>query len=279
MLSRASENTGWRLWSYRTLHILRLPAFLPMEPITRVLLIEDDEEDYLLTRDLLFDSKDSRFDLDWISSYDAAVEAMQQGDRDIYLIDYRLGQRDGLELLKRFAASSFPMIILTGQDDRELDLQAMRLGAMDYLIKGQINAALLERSIRYSIARKRTEEALRRKDEFLAMLSHELRNPLAPMRTALQLLELPDLGTDHARQARNVIHRQLDHLVRLVDDLLDVSRIMQGRIELQKQTVNLATIVRHAIETAQPTTDRHGDQLRVAVAPGEVCIDADPVRL
>src|SRR5206468_5672704 len=94
-----------------------------------------------------------------------------------------------------------------------------------------------------------------------------------------QLLELPDLGTDHARQARNVIHRQLDHLVRLVDDLLDVSRIMQGRIELQKQTVNLATIVRHAIETAQPTIDRHGHQLSVALPPDDVCIDADPVRL
>src|SRR5439155_23135128 len=186
-----------------------------MRPITRVLLIEDDEEDYLLTRDLLSASTDTNFHLEWVSTFASAVAVMERAEHDVYLIDYRLGPHDGVDLLKRFGTSGLPMIILTGQEDRETDLEAMRLGAMDYLIKGQINTALLERSIRYSVARKKTEESLRRKDEFLAMLAHELRNPLAPIRTALHILDMPQIGMDRPRKAKEVIHRQLEHLVRL----------------------------------------------------------------
>jgi signal transduction histidine kinase len=250
-----------------------------MQPVIRVLLVEDDEEDYLLTRDLLLESKDTRFHLDWVSSYAEAVVALKRANHDVYLIDHNIGPHDGLELLKQFAASPLPMIMLTGQDAREVDLEAMRCGAMDYLVKGQINGALLERSIRHSIARKRTEEALRGKDEFLAMLAHELRNPLAPIRTALYLLDMPQLSPERAGQAREVLKRQVDHLVRLVDDLLDVSRIMQGRIELQKQRQDLVDVVKHAIETAQPTIDAQGHQVNLTFPSERVLIEADPIRL
>jgi len=250
-----------------------------MQPVIRVLLIEDDEEDYLLTRDLLLDSKDTKFHLDWVSSFSDAIEHLQRGNHDVYLIDYNLGPHDGLELLKRFATAPFPMIMLTGQDAREVDLAAMRSGAMDYLVKGQIDTALLERSIRYSIARKRTEEALRRKDEFLAMLAHELRNPLAPIRTALHLLEMPQIGSEGIQRAKDVMKRQVDHLVRLVDDLLDVSRIMQGRIELRKQPTDIVEVVKHAVETAHPTIDARGHHLNVTFPDEPVVVAADPTRL
>src|ERR1041385_3928819 len=250
-----------------------------MARVIRVLLIEDDEDDYLLTRQMLFDSNETQFHLDWVSSYPQAVVHLQRAEHDIYLIDYRLGAHDGLELLKQFATTSFPMIMLTGEDTREVDLEAMRLGAMDYLVKGQINTALLERSIRYSIARKRTEEALRRKDEFLAMLSHELRNPLAPIRTALHVLEMPQVSQERAQQAKEIINRQVNNLVRLVDDLLDASRIMYGRIELRKEPVDLRDIVKHAIETAQPTMDRQGHHLNLTLPSEQVFIEADAVRM
>src|SRR5213594_3863282 len=110
-----------------------------MRPVIRVLLIEDDEEDYLLTRDFLLASKDTKFHLDWISSFAEAPAALERTDHDVCLIDYHLGPHDGLELLKRFATSPFPMIMLTGEDTREVDLAAMRSGAMDYLVKGQIS--------------------------------------------------------------------------------------------------------------------------------------------
>ena len=100
-----------------------------MQPALRVLLIEDDEEDYLLTRDLLLESKDTRFHLDWVSSYAEAIEHLERGGHDVYLVDYHLGTHDGLELLKHYAMAPFPMIMLTGEDTREVDLAAMRHGA------------------------------------------------------------------------------------------------------------------------------------------------------
>ena len=104
----------------------------------RVLLVEDDEDDYLLTRDLLSEIGEGRYALDWVASYDAAVAALARHRHDVYLLDYRLGPHDGLELLRRSPRNDAPVIILTGQDDRDVDLRAMRAGATDYLVKGQL---------------------------------------------------------------------------------------------------------------------------------------------
>jgi PAS domain S-box-containing protein len=131
--------------------------------------------------------------------------------------------------------------------------------------------------------RLRAEEALRqadqRKDEFLAMLAHELRNPLAPMRNAVQILRTPGANGGVAEQARAMIERQVQHLTRLVDDLLDVSRIMRGKVELRKQRVNLAEVVARAVETARPAIDAHEQHLEVGLPAGPVWLEADPVRL
>jgi PAS domain S-box-containing protein len=123
------------------------------------------------------------------------------------------------------------------------------------------------------------KEADHRKDEFLAMLAHELRNPLAPIRNALELMKMPGVNHDAVEQARQMIERQVQHLVRLVDDLLDVSRIMRGRIELRKEPIELATLIAQVIETAQPILDAQGQELIVSVPPERLQLDADPVRL
>jgi PAS domain S-box-containing protein len=122
-------------------------------------------------------------------------------------------------------------------------------------------------------------ETDRRKDEFLATLAHELRNPLAPIRNSLQILEMPRLDPETAERARSVIERQVHHLVRLVDDLLDVSRVMRGRIELHRERVELATVVAGAVETVQPLVDAQRQQLSVRLPPDSMAVDADPVRL
>jgi PAS domain S-box-containing protein len=132
-------------------------------PSLRILLVEDDEDDYLLTRDLLSEIQGEPFQLDWVRDYDAALEAMGLSRHEVYLLDYRLGPRNGLELLRQALASDCkaPIILLTGQGEREVDIEAMKAGAADYLTKGQIDAALLERSIRYAVERQRDREALR----------------------------------------------------------------------------------------------------------------------
>ena len=130
---------------------------------------------------------------------------------------------------------------------------------------------------------KRMEEALRdadrRKDEFLATLAHELRNPLAPIRNSLQILKMPRVDAATVERSRDMMERQVHHLVRLVDDLLDVSRVMRGKIELRRERIELATVVARAVETVQPLVDAQGHELSVGLPTESLLLDADPVRL
>jgi signal transduction histidine kinase len=119
----------------------------------------------------------------------------------------------------------------------------------------------------------------RRKDEFLATLAHELRNPLAPIRNALQILKMPRVDAATAQQVREVMERQVDQLVRLVDDLLDVSRVMRGKIELRKEPIELASVIARGVETAMPLIEVQGHELSVSVPPESLMLDADPVRM
>jgi PAS domain S-box-containing protein len=122
-------------------------------------------------------------------------------------------------------------------------------------------------------------ETDRRKDEFLATLAHELRNPLAPIRNALQILKMPRVDAATVERSREMMERQVHHLVRLVDDLLDVSRVMRGKIELRKERIELATVVARAVETVQPLVDAQGHQLSVRMASDSLLLEGDPVRL
>ena len=123
------------------------------------------------------------------------------------------------------------------------------------------------------------EEGERRKDEFLAMLAHELRNPLAPITSALHVLGVVENDPATVLQARQIMQRQVDHLVRLVDDLLDVSRITRGKIGLRRQMIELADVVQRAVETARPLVDAQRHRLVVNLPAEPVVLDADPIRL
>lgn len=129
------------------------------DEILKILLIDDDEDDYVVTRDLLSESKGLKHELQWVHSYEEALEAIGLNEHDVYLLDYRLGAHTGLDLLRNAASNGCraPIILMTGQGDQEVDYKAMKAGAADYLVKGDLNAPLLERSIRYAIERKRTE--------------------------------------------------------------------------------------------------------------------------
>jgi PAS domain S-box-containing protein len=122
-------------------------------------------------------------------------------------------------------------------------------------------------------------QADRRKDEFLAMLAHELRNPLAPIRNAAQVIRLLATPAPDVRRATEMVERQVQHMTRLVDDLLDVSRITRGKITLQKEPVELAALVTRAVETARPLIEARRHELTVALPAEPVSLDADPTRL
>lgn len=138
----------------------------------RILLIDDDEDEYVITRDLLSEIEGSDFNLEWVSTYERAIEAMEKERFDVYLVDYRLGEYTGLDLLQEAVRRGFsaPIILLTGQGDRAVDIEAMKAGAADYLDKGEISASFLERSIRYAVEQHRLQAKLKASEQQLATI-------------------------------------------------------------------------------------------------------------
>jgi PAS domain S-box-containing protein len=184
--------------------------------------------------------------------------------REPYAVDYRLRRRDGAW---RWA----------------LDSGRPRYGA-DGKLAGYLGSVLDVHELsqlaeeRASLVRE-LQEADRRKDEFLATLSHELRNPLAPLRSALQLLRLADTRDGAAAPLHEMMERQVGHLVRLVDDLLEMSRITRGAFELRRESVDLAEVVRNAVETSRPLLEVAQHRLEVSLPAEPLSVDGDPVRL
>jgi signal transduction histidine kinase len=194
-----------------------------------------------------------------------------------------------------------PAILLTGQGQREIALEALRLGAADYLEKAGLTAILLERTILYALrqhryeadleekVRERTEELARanqalreqdrRKDEFLATLAHELRNPLAPIRNALEIMRLTGNDPEAVEQSRGMLERQVGQMVRLIDDLLDVSRITTGKLLVQPDRVLLGDVIETAVEISRPVLERARVKFTVRLPDQPIPLDADPIRL
>ncbi|MCE9561808.1 MAG: response regulator [Planctomycetes bacterium] len=272
-------------------------------PKVSVLLIDDDKDDYLLTKELVSDIPGGRFTLDWASTYDAGVNAICGGTHDIYLLDYRLGAKTGIELLNEIHAHgcSGPVILLTGQGQSQTDLEALDAGADDYLEKTGLTSAVLERAMRYALVQhraaaelerkvhERTEElakvndalreANRRKDEFLSTLGHELRNPLAPILNGLEIMRIAADNPETITRQRERLERQVSQMTRLVEDLLDVSRITTGKLRLNPEPVTLQEVIESAIEISRPQIDKARLLLSVNLPPEPVSLLADRVRL
>jgi diguanylate cyclase (GGDEF)-like protein/PAS domain S-box-containing protein len=136
-----------------------------------VLLVEDDEEDYLITRDMLAGQDRVRFRVQWCADYDEALQIIREQRHDVYLIDFRLGRHTGLELVRDGFASRprAPVLLLTGQSDYDIDLEATALGVTDYLVKQELNPLSLERSIRYAVSHQQALDDLKRSEERYAL--------------------------------------------------------------------------------------------------------------
>ncbi|HXE55471.1 MAG TPA: response regulator [Tepidisphaeraceae bacterium] len=238
----------------------------------RVLMVDDDEDDVVLARDLLHEADPIGYELDWIADFDDALGKLQQAGYDVCLVDYRLGLRDGVDFITQATNRGIgaPIILLTGQGDRAVDVAAMNAGASDFLNKSQLSASLLERAIRYSIQQKKAEQqrirllmeqaaraeaeaANRSKDEFLAVLSHELRTPLTAVLLNVSALEQETQPDQKAREMVQVIKRNVDLEARLIDDLLDLTRIARGKLELRREVVDLHEQIDYAVRCSCAT--------------------------
>ncbi|MEW4530706.1 ATP-binding protein [Maioricimonas sp. JC845] len=195
---------------------------------------------------------------------------------DAHIHDPEWARREGL-----VGFAGYPLLV----DGRVVGVMAMfarhrlsenRLSALDSVANSI--ALGIERK-RIAVELKQNAESLRRadrrKNEFLAMLAHELRNPLAPIRSGLELLRLQSVESETI----NIMSQQVQHMARLVDDLLDVSRIMRDRIELRTESVSISEIIDHAVTTVRPTIENRRHTLNVSHCPEEIWLEADRVRL
>ena len=194
-------------------------------------MVEDDEDDYVLIKDLLSEVPGKSFNLEWTHDYDAGIEAIESERHDVCLLDYRLGDRNGLELMRQALGNGckIPIILLTGQDDHSVDLEAMQMGAADYLLKGQIDSTMLERSIRYAISHKQMEMQLLETSRLASIgklaagMAHEINNPLTSVLGFSQLLMSKNIPDDIAVDL-NIINAEAKRAAKIVQNLLLFAR-------------------------------------------------------
>lgn len=217
-----------------------------------------------------------------------ALERVKKEKPALVLLDVKLPDINGFEvcrLLKEDPLTSMILVLQTsasyiGIGDK---IRALEGGADNYLFE-PIEPEELVANVRALLRLGRVERELRdvdrRKDEFLAVLAHELRNPLGPIRNAVELLRHLDPYVPQAQEhARQTIIRQTDHMVRLVDDLLDVSRISQGKITLRQEDIELGKVIHAAMETAGPIIEERQHKLTVSLPDHDVWMHGDSVRL
>jgi len=260
----------------------------------------------------------------WFDSADAALAAPERHAAAGWLIDQFLEHaRTGLDLVGELRRQGIyaPIVLVTGTEDPDVVLQALRAGVSDFVRKGDGFLELLVNRVERMLAsaraaqelqrsrvraelevgrrreleaeiaeRRRAEsqahqalaqlrEADRRKDEFLAMLGHELRNPLAPIASAVEVLQGAPHDRERVVEVAGIIGRQVQQLRRLVDDLLDVARIMNGRLQLQRAPIDLREVAARAVERILPSIEARGHELHQDLATAPVIVHGDEVRL
>ena len=209
----------------------------------RILLIDDDEDDYFLLKQNLSEIRGTDFTVTWASSYEQGktklIEHKLDEHFDICLVDYRLGIRTGIDLIQECVAEEFniPMILLTGYGQREVDLEAMRVGAADYLVKDQITAFLLEKTIRYAVYRFQNLAELKERETQIFMqdrlasigllassLAHEIGNPLGVIRGRAEYVATLKESGEVVVKSMDVITSQIDRISKLIHSLLNLAR-------------------------------------------------------
>ena len=274
------------------------------------ILLVDDQPSKLLTYESILSELGEN--ILTASSATEALDCLLRTEIAVVLVDVCMPDLDGYELASmirqhpRFQKTSiiFVSAVLMTDLDR---LRGYESGGVDYVpvpivpeilrakvsvfadlyrktralerLNAELERRVSERTAALEASTAALKDADRRKDEFLAMLAHELRNPLAPISTAVQLLRLKELSDAQRERARDVLERQVQHLVLLVDDLLDVSRITRGVITLQHERVLIGTVIARAVETARPMIDSRRHTLTLDLTDEVLAVEGDKARL
>jgi phosphoserine phosphatase RsbU/P len=281
----------------------------PVSPTTqvavRVLLIEDNPADVDLIREALEDGalnpafEGPALRLEQVDRLATALERLANEGIDVVLLDLSLPDSYGFDTFVRLirAAPRTPIVVLSGLDDEAMAIRAVREGAQDYLVKGQVDGKILTRSIHYAVERKHAaderarlasaraeaEASLRARDETMATISHDLRTPLTTIRGLAQLIQRRltrgmTMSAEEIAERLGRIDEQTALMTRMIDDLLDVARIEAGRpLELRREECDLVVLMQKSIADVQRTTDRH--RLHVVADAASIVGSVDGARV
>ncbi len=241
---------------------------------TIILLIEDDEDDYILLQKILTKIPGGRYTVIWEHSPLSGLNAMLTQEHDLCMLDYRLGASNGIELLKEARSQGYenPIILLTGANEGEIDIQALQAGADDYISKEQLQGELLYRIIRYAIERRKAErdrehllreqlasrELEQRRNEFIGMVVHELKTPLTSLKGYAYLLRKrhAKAADEQAVQLSLRMEQQITKLTDLVDDFLDVSRLAGGMLQFHESYFDFDALVTEIVQEVQLVSEQ-----------------------
>ena len=262
-----------------------------MKAALQVLLVEDNEGDACLLREMLATERPDSFELTHCVRMSEAVAHLEKGGVDIVLLDMGLPDGHGLDTVRRehAAAPAVPLIVLTGLDDEVIAAGAMKEGAQDYLIKGQIENRALPRALRHAIERHRMQaetdlirtHQLQFKDEFLSHVSHELRSPLSAIYQFVTILQDGLAGDVNPEQHGHleIVMRNVKQLESMIDDLLEVTRMQAGKLTIELQCTSVSDAIVDAVHTLQGAAAAKGITLSSHAECHLPSVFADPTRV
>jgi two-component system, sensor histidine kinase and response regulator len=273
---------------------ISIPRASALRTAVRILLVDDDEDAYVLTKSLMLDFEERIYSLDWVQTYAEGISSILRGNHDVYLIDYMLGLRTGLDLITeaRSRGCDRPMIFITTLDNLDVDVSVMRAGASDYLVKGAITPPMLERAIRYAIEHQRTLNIVRAnarqledlnrqlrdseaeltelnhaKDRFFSIISHDLKSPFSTLLGFSELLAscIHEMTSEQVSDAAQRIFQSSKNLYVLLENLLKWSRLQTGRMPFLPKATALYPLAQQVLSIYRDMSEQKQVTLHNAV--------------
>jgi signal transduction histidine kinase len=267
----------------------------------KILILDDNDIDRETCRRHLARSLTQQYEFFEHNAIDGALELVQEIKPDCILLDYHLHDGNGVEFLQGLAdlggPRTFPVVMLTGTGSESIAVTVMKAGAQDYLVKDRLNPEVLQRAVEGAIYKAQTDrlldgqrlemerlfreaqEANARKDQFLAALSHELRTPLTPVLAVVSHPRIGQASPAELREIFAIIRRNIELEARLIDDMLDLTRISRGKLDVDARISDAHGVLRHAVETCEPDLREKGLRLELELSASRHHVLADPARL
>lgn len=246
----------------------------------KILVIEDNLADAQLIEEMILLKEKTQWKLQHAATFKDGLRIFNENHFDIILLDLFLPDSHGLETLAQLHAHKLkiPIIVFTGMDDEKTGIEALRQGAQDYLVKGQMNADLFIRTLQYAIERKHLDLV---KDELISYVNHELGNPLTIMKEGVSQVVEGVLGdiNDQQRKYLSAVLSNIERLQRITEDLLDTTKIEFGKLLLEKTTFDIVVLARETLEIIRKPAEQKHMELRAQFSSNSIMVYADKNRI